>query len=228
MPNNVTSLEAVIFDMDGILIDSEPFWQISEKAVFAEIGFEMTHDMCLQTTGLRCNEVVDYWYLRHPWDLARRSRKDIENGIIDGLIALVKRQGKLMPGVREALDFCRRKGLKIGLATSSDYRIIDAVLSTLDLRDAFEVTHSAQEEPFGKPHPAVYLSAARLMGVNPLFTVAIEDSLNGLISARAARMHCIAVPAPASFSDPRFSIADVCLPSLSALDEKSWAPLETV
>ena len=104
------------------------------------------------------------------------------------------------------------------LASSSSYRIIDAVVDKFGLRNRFELIYSAQEEPFGKPHPGVYISAAQKLGVTPESCLAIEDSINGVVSAKAAKMKCIAVPEPAARNDRRYGIADVVLDSLNDVE----------
>ena len=105
----------------------------------------------------------------------------------------------------------------MGLASSSTYRLIDCTLESLGLKDFFEVIHSAQEEALGKPHPAVYLSAAAKLGVAASGCLAIEHSLNGVIAAKAARMTVVAIPEAHQQSDPRFAVADHRLESLQAL-----------
>jgi len=89
------------------------------------------------------------------------------------------------------------------------------VLAALDLGEAFEVVHSAEDEPYGKPHPGIYLTAAERLGVDPVACVAIEDSVAGVVAAKAARMAAVAVPEDRG--DPRFGIADAVLDSLADL-----------
>ena len=102
--------------------------------------------------------------------------------------------------------------------------MIDAVLSTLGLDDYFPIRNSAEHEEFGKPHPGVYLATMQKLGVDPDACLALEDSLNGVKSAKAAGMKCIAVPE--DISDTRFAIADVVLPSLKNIDESVWRKLQ--
>ena len=130
-----------------------------------------------------------------------------------------------MPGAPEALAFVRRQGAKVGLATTSDREIIAAALAVLPLGAAFDFIQSAAELPFRKPHPAVYLACAEGLGVSPLDCLALEDSVTGLIAAKAARMKAIAVPDRRLAGDPRFCLADLVLPSLRALDASAWQRL---
>lgn len=206
---------ALIFDMDGVLIDSEPFWHEAETAAMAEAGLALSPEDCLRTTGLRVDEAVAYWCERHPF--LDPARDVLVSSILDRLVELVSRRGTPKPGVEEALAFARSRGLRLALASSSPYRVIHAVLDALRLDSVFEVIHSAEEEARGKPDPAVYLTTARKLGVEPECCVAIEDSPNGLLSAKAAGMKCIVVPEPAFRADPRFDLADARVAKLGEI-----------
>ena len=216
-------LRALLFDMDGVLIDSEPLWHRAEIAAFGEAGLTLTTGDCLQTTGLRVDETVAYWCERFP-GLAP-SRDVLVADILERLIRLVREEGEAKPGVAEALAFAQRAGLRLALASSSTYAVIEAVTARLGLAPAFEVIHSAEEEERGKPDPAVYLTTARKLGVDPTDCVAVEDSPNGLLSAKAAGMRCLAIPEPALRGDPRFELADAVLSGLGEIGEEVWERL---
>src|SRR5829696_1863822 len=216
-------IRAVVFDMDGVLIDSEPFWQESEIDAFGRSGLALTREMCLQTMGLRVDEVVEYWRRRRTFDEAPAS--ELGDAIIGGVVERILSKGEAKEGAAHALEFFKAKGLRVALASSSAYRLIGAVTERLGLAGEFEVGYSAEEEEYGKPHPGVYLSTARRLGVAPAECVAVEDSFNGVLAAKAARMKCVAVPEPAQRRDPRFSIADAVLDSLADLNEEVWQRL---
>ena len=218
-------ISAVIFDMDGVLIDSEPFWQESEIEVFGRLGLALTREMCMQTMGLRVDEVVEYWRRRRAFDDAPTGA--LEDAIIGGVVERILSKGEAKEGAAHALEFFRTRGLRVALASSSAYRLIGAVTERLGLSDEFEVVYSAEDEEYGKPHPGVYLSTARRLGVAPAECVAIEDSFNGVLAAKAARMKCVAVPEPVQRHDPRFSIADAVLDSLDDLNEETWQGLNS-
>lgn len=213
-------LRALLFDMDGVLIDSEPLWHRAEIAAFAEAGLALTPTDCLRTTGLRVDETVAYWCERFP--TLAPSRNALTADILERLIRLVREEGEAKPGVAEALAFARHAGLRLALASSSPYTVIEAVTARLGLASAFEVIHSAEEEERGKPDPAVYLTTAHKLEVGPASCVAIEDSPNGLLSAKAAGMRCIAIPEPALRGDPRFALADAVLSGLEEIGEEVW------
>jgi mannitol-1-/sugar-/sorbitol-6-/2-deoxyglucose-6-phosphatase len=207
------TVDAIIFDMDGLLIDSEPLWRIAEIETLSAVGVPITEEDAVATTGLRTDEVVELWYARYPWPTP--PRKEIEARIITRLISLVREQGSVMPGAREALAAVSTAGYPLAIASSSTSEIITAVLQTLNIEHYFQVTQSAEHEPYGKPHPGVYIEAARRLGVEPRRCLALEDSPNGVIAAKAARMYCIAVPDPALKDDRRLLAADLILPSLT-------------
>ncbi len=212
--------EAVIFDMDGVLIDSEPIWQDVELELLGGLGVPLTREMCSETMGFRVNEAVGHWHERYPW--AGPTVDEVVDDLVDGVISAIGARGEPKAGVHEAIAFLRDADLRLAIASSSYYRVIDAVLTRCGLADVFEVVHSAEDEANGKPDPAVYRTAAAKLGVTPEVCIAIEDSPNGVLSATRAGMTCIAIPEPGTEADPRFAEADLVLPSLVVLPER-WA-----
>jgi sugar-phosphatase len=223
-------VEAVILDMDGVLIDTEPAWRAAESAVFAGLGIPLSESDVLDSTGQPVEELIPIWRQRLP-DGDRSSRPpDIEltgteptdaevaDWIIDRVIAHVQAEGEPMPGVTAAVALFERHGLRLAIASSSPLRMIDAVCDRLGL-DRIEVRCSAMDEVRGKPAPDVYLTAARRLGVAAAGCLALEDSPNGLASAKAAGMRCVAVPDPLLAADPRYREADLVLESLTGVDE---------
>ncbi|MFQ6372473.1 hexitol phosphatase HxpB [Shewanella sp. YIC-542] len=208
-------LRAVIFDMDGVLIDSEPMWQQAEFNILGALGLPVTPEAIAQTTGLRIDEVAQYWQQRCP--AQHLQSRDIEDDIIAEVIQSIRRDGQAMSGVSHALQACRLQGLKVGLATSSSSDIIEAVLEKLHIRDAFDAIQSAESLPLGKPHPEVYLRCAQRLQVNPDACLAVEDSFNGMIAARAAKMQTLVIPAEVQWNAAHWSAAQHKLPSLQAL-----------
>ena len=208
-------MRAVIFDMDGLLIDSEPLWVRAEIEIFGEVGVVLGEEDCAKTKGLRIDDVVAYWHERRPW--SRRTREDVEQRLVARVSELVRAEGAALPGVTEAIAVARREGRRLALASSSPRRIIDATLERLGLGDAFHAVLSAETEPLGKPHPGIFLSTAQRLGVPATSCVVLEDSLTGVIAAKAARMACIAVPFDHPQHDARFVVADGIIGSLHEL-----------
>jgi mannitol-1-/sugar-/sorbitol-6-/2-deoxyglucose-6-phosphatase len=186
------SLKAVIFDMDGVLIESEHLWRRAMMIGFKEFGMTLTEDDCRKTMGLRIGEVIESW-MTH-FKISHISSKEIENRIIELLLELIEESGSFIQGIPALLAFCREKKLKIGLATSSSVLLMNAVLKKLDLQNELDATLSAEYMKYGKPHPEVFLVCAEKLNVIPQQCLVIEDSLNGVIAARAAQMKVIAVP----------------------------------
>lgn len=205
-------IKAVIFDMDGLLIDSEPFWQESEAKVFNSLGIETNKAMFEKFMGKRIDEVVDVMWDIQQWQ--EKSKEQVVSDIVDNVISLVNKKGEALNGVRETLDAFKQSTLKIGLASSSKMRIIESVLDKLNIREYFEAVHSAEFEEYGKPHPQTFISTAKMLDTKPNECLVFEDSLNGVISALAANMTCIAVPEKNASNLNKFVIANKTLSSL--------------
>jgi len=218
-----TALQASIFDMDGLLVDSEPLWHEAEIEVLGALGVPLVSSACRQTKGMFVGEVTRYWFGRYPW--AGPGPDQVADDVVDAVMALVVSKGRMKPGVRHVLEICHRRGLVPALASSSQYRLIHLVLDHFDLAREFELVYSAEQEPYGKPHPGVFLTAAAKLGVAPDRCVVWEDSEAGVLAAKAARMACVAVPEAIERDRPTFAIADVVLGSLEEADDAMWERL---
>ncbi|WP_350261843.1 hexitol phosphatase HxpB [Pantoea sp. BJ2] len=207
---------AAIFDMDGLLIDSEPLWDRAELDIFASLGVDITrrHELP-DTLGLRIDQTVRMWFEALPW--SGPDQQEVTQRIIARALALVEETRPLLPGVELALQLCQQQGLKIGLASASPLHMLERVLEMFDLRKYFDVLASAEALPYSKPHPQVYLDAAAKLGIDPLNCVTLEDSFNGMIATKAARMRSIVVPAAEHREDARWALANVILDDLTQL-----------
>jgi len=210
-------INAVIFDMDGIIINSEPYWRIAEIECFEQVGITLTEEDCLKTIGYRIDEVIEFWYRQYPWD--NMSKKALEDMIIDQMIGHVQSNGVALPGVKNTLAYLKEKGIPIGVASSSPKRLINAVLDALNIRSFFDEVSSAEMEEFGKPHPAVFINCAIKMGSKPEDCLIIEDSPAGIIAGLASKARVIAVPEGHLKSHPIMSTAYACLDSLIDFNE---------
>ncbi|WP_105659639.1 hexitol phosphatase HxpB [Cronobacter dublinensis] len=208
---------AAIFDMDGLLIDSEPLWDQAELEVMATLGVDTSrrHELP-DTLGLRIDLVVDLWFAQQPWN--GPSVAEVTQRIITRAITLVEEKRPLLPGVADAIALCKAQGLKVGLASASPLHMLERVLTLFGLRESFDALASAEHLPYSKPHPQVYLDAAAKLGVDPLCCVTLEDSVNGMVASKAARMRSIVVPAEENRSDARWALANVRLHSLTELE----------
>jgi HAD superfamily hydrolase (TIGR01509 family) len=180
---------ACVFDMDGVLIDTEPTWRETEHDVFARVGVELTDAQLRETWGMRIEEVVDYRYRIRPWNGIRP--RAVQREIIREMVAHVRAHGVPMPGAVEAIHTARDAGLRVAIASSSSRDLIDAVVERLGIAELVDAICTADDEERGKPDPGVYLSAARALDVMPSNCVAIEDSPVGVTAAIAAGMRCI-------------------------------------
>ncbi|MBA2612701.1 MAG: hexitol phosphatase HxpB [Bacteroidetes bacterium] len=205
-------IKAVIFDMDGVLIDSEPLWERAMVKGFRQFAMPVSDEDCRSTMGRRINEVVDLWVKHHK--VTKFTSAEIELAIIDNLIEMIETEGKAIEGIPALLKFCKDAKLKIGLATSSSERLMNTVLKKLQFANYFDAKISAEHLKYGKPHPEVFLVCAEKIAVEPSECIVIEDSVNGAISAKAAQMQLIVVPDPGIKHPEKFVIADHVLPNM--------------
>lgn len=208
---------AVIFDMDGLLIDSEPFWKEAESHVFSSVGVVLCETMALRTATMTTKEVTEFWYGVSPWN--GRSLKEIENSVIDRVESNVLINGSSMPGVEYILNYFCERNFKIGLSTNSPHRLIAAVLEKLNIRKYFQAVSSSEHEDKGKPSPDVYLKTAEKLSVYPGRCIAFEDSASGLRAATSANMKTIVVPHVNEYHNSEFVAAHIKLASLADFKE---------
>ena len=216
-------IDAVIFDMDGLLIDSEHFWQEEERNAFEKLGVTIPAEIQEQTYGLGIFEVVRFIYNYQPWQ--GKSFEALGNEILENVKNRILAEAELKPGVDYILDFFRNKPVKIGLASSSPQIFIEDIVQQFGIAPVFDVMHSAEHEKYTKRHPGVYLTTAEMLHVDPLHCLAFEDSFNGLIAAIAARMKTVAVPDANQFKFDKYKIADVLLRSLNEFTETQYSQL---
>jgi len=203
--------------MDGLLLDTEKLWGISMNRVADRYGIPITPDRFKETTGLRIHEVTEHWSRIFPWGGSDHAQ--VAEDILDDIIALSREQAGIMQGVLPLMDLLKRMDMKVGLATSSPIRMVHALLDHFNLNQYFDEVSSADSVQFGKPHPGVFLYCAEKLGSPAHQCLVLEDSVNGAIAGKAARMKVVAVPDDIHYEDPRFSIADLKLRSLELLDE---------
>jgi sugar-phosphatase len=203
--------------MDGVLIDSEPLWRESATIIFNQAGAPLTEQLMRQTQGLRIDEFVAHWHAYFNMDAPQASLRRI---ILDDVCDRIRTKGHIMPRVYESLSLVKEKGLKLGLATSSPSQVIHAVLDRISIdKKALDTVLSAEKLKYGKPHPEIYLEAARKLKAAPTTCIAIEDSINGMVAAKAARMQVIAIPDQEQRNDSRFDLAEWRGESLEILEE---------
>ena len=209
-------INTVLYDMDGLLLDTEPLWGVSMLRVAEKHKIPITRERFKETTGLRIYEVTDHWAIHYPWE--GKNAREVADEILDDIIASSKANAGVLKGVEKSLKLLKKHNYKVGLASSSPKHMIDALVDHFDLTKYFDVITSADAVELGKPHPAVFLHCAESLGSKPNECLVLEDSVNGMIAGKAARMKVIVVPDELHFDDPRFSIADGKLKSLEDFD----------
>ena len=195
--------------MDGLLIDSEPFWQEAGIETLAQFGVQLTSAQYHSSTGLRTIEWIDHWFRYFGIDLSQAPRaiEQIE------LIATdkIRLSAQPMPGVEHIINFFLKKNYRIGLASSSPMKMIDVVVNKLGIRPYLHSISSAGELAFGKPHPQVFINCSEALDTAPFHCVCFEDSFNGMIAAKAAKMKCVVVPTPEQYALQIWGSADLKL-----------------
>jgi HAD superfamily hydrolase (TIGR01509 family) len=183
---------AAIFDMDGLLIDSEPYWASAEREVFGSLGIEISAAMAAITAPMTTREVSEYWYRFSPWN--GRSIPEVEQAVVSRVADLINAHGAALPGVGQALEACMQLGWRVALASNSPARLCGLTLEKLGIAAHFDAVVSSEHVASGKPDPAVYLEAAHRLSIDPRECLAFEDSATGVRAARAAGMGVVAVP----------------------------------
>ena len=204
-----------IFDMDGLLINSEPLWYEAAQESLKKFGITIGEEEYVETTGLRTKEFLQHWF--GVFDIDHSHLPSTEKEITDLVIAKVMESGTMMEGVSETMELVKQSSLKVGLASSSPLALIKAVLAKTKMAQQFSAICSAEFLPYGKPNPQVFINCALELGSPPAACICFEDSFNGMIAAKAARMKCIVVPHPDQYYQERWNIADLRLNSLRSL-----------
>lgn len=213
-------IKAVIYDMDGVIIDSEPLWREAIIFTFNNVGLDFNEDLCRITQGMRLIEVVEYWYDKTPWN--GKTVEEVEASLLKKVTELIIEKGVKMDGVTSSLNHFKAKGYKIALASSSALSLINTVLSQLNIENEFEVVNSAEHLDYGKPHPEIFIKTATQLKVKPMDCLVIEDSFHGVLAAKAAVMKVITIPESKYHNDTRFSIADYNIKSLTEIEQLTF------
>jgi len=214
-------IRAVIFDLDGVLIDSEQVWDTAREQLTKELGGRWHEGAQRDMMGMSSLEWSRYMHDELGIDLPPH---EISDEVVRRLERLYRERLPLLSGAREAVERLAARW-PLGLATSSNRELIELALELLGVRELFQATVSSEEVPRGKPAPDVYLEAARRLGVDPARAAAIEDSHNGIRSAKAAGMRVIAIPnrrfPP---GEDALAQADAVLDSLAELTAEAVEP----
>lgn len=185
------SIKAVVFDLDGLLVDSEPFWFKVRMEMFGRLGMTWTDDDQKALMGRNTQSWIDYVDNKLAGQL---SKEEITNQTLEGMIrGYASREIRIMPGAGKALEECSEQFF-LGLASGSPQVLIDAALKANGWAKYFSRILSSDDVPQGKPSPDVYIEVMKRMGVHPSATVVVEDSGSGILAGKAAGAVVIAVP----------------------------------
>jgi len=212
---------AAIFDMDGLLLDTEPLWGESMLEVANKHEVNIRSDFFKYTTGLRINEVTAFWQYKFGWKSAISSDV-MANEIVENIIERSILKGRVMPGVINLLEDLKSNHVPLGVATSSPSVMMHTLLEHFNLKSYFNALVSAEYVGYGKPHPAVYMKCADDLGEESFKCVAFEDSINGMVAAKAARMQVVVVPDEYNFNKSSFGLADLKIKSLKYFSFKDY------
>lgn len=179
-------MEAVIFDMDGVIVDSEPFWKLAERDTFTSLGVDVKEEFTQFTQKMTTQEVTRFWFEQFPWK--GKTHEEVEQMVITRVVQLIEQQNCVFPGVQRFVQSLKNKNLLTGLATNSPASIIPVVLQKSGLSTLFDTISSAEFELKGKPHPDIYLNTAKRLQVAPEKCIVIEDSDSGITAAKRAGM----------------------------------------
>jgi HAD superfamily hydrolase (TIGR01509 family) len=214
-------IEAVVFDLDGVLVDSEEIWDRAREQLARERGGRWHDQAQRDMMGMSSTEWSRYM---HDVIGLEEPPEEINREVVRRLTELYRQELPVIPGAQEAVERVASRW-PLGLASSSNRELIDLVLELLGVRQLFEATVSSEEVARGKPAPDVYLEAARRLGVDPAHTAAVEDSRNGILAAKAAGMRVVAIPnrhfPP---GDDALATADVVLSSPAELTAEAVEP----
>ena len=216
-------LNTVIFDMDGLLIDSEPLWEEAGKETLSRFNVTLTPAQYHSSTGLGTSTWIDHWFSH--FNIDRAYAAEAATSIVQKAIEKIEAKAQPMPGVDHIIRFFKERKFKIGMASSSPMKLINIVAEKLQIDNFIMAKTSAEHLPFSKPHPQVFLNCAELLRAAPTECICFEDSFNGMIAAKAARMKCVVVPAYAHQQEARWSAADLKLSSLQNFNELLLAAL---
>jgi len=217
-------IEAVIFDMDGLLIDSEPLWRTAEKDVFGSLGIEVTEELAIETSRMTTKEVTKYWYNHKPW--RQKNLEQVEQAVVQRVGVLIDTCGVMMPGVIELLQYFKQAGYKLGLATNSPHCLVPRVLRKLQIEHYFDIVISSDFVNKGKPSPDIYIKTAFELNATPSKCIVFEDSISGIRAAIAAGMSVVAVPETGKFDDKGFDIANMKIRQLSDFCDRHFEVLK--
>lgn len=210
----MTNQKAVIFDMDGVIVDSENLWKQAEKEIFSSFGAIVTEEYSAITESMTTAEVTRFWFDKFPWE--GEKLETVEQMVVSRVIELIETKDCEIDGVKAFIEKLKYHNFKIGLATNSPNRIIRSVLKKVDILNLFDTITSAEFECKGKPDPSIYITTAAKLNVTAHNCTVIEDSYSGIFAAKNAGMKVIAFTN--GFQNRNIELTDYTIESFKNID----------
>ncbi len=217
-------IKAVLFDMDGVLVNTETFYiQALIETLFEETGVKLKEEEVERYAGLIYVEKLKRIFREKdikgdPYKIAEKSRKRF--------LQIIKGKIRLLPGAKDLIDQLSSSGIRLGLVSSSKRMVVDIVLKQAKLQGIFDVIVTQDDVKNLKPHPEPYLLASKILGIRPEECVAVEDSVHGILSAKSAGMKCIAIANP-YIPISKYSKADLVVKGLEEIKLETVLGLNT-
>ena len=203
---------AAIFDVDGLLVDSEPLWNKATSDILNEYNVVLSADQLATATGFRTKELVTLWF--NSYSIPPVYVDEATAKILERTKQYMSQHLVTMNGVSYIFQFFKEKNYLIGLASSSPMGLIEVAIRCCGISDKINTCQSAHDLEFAKPHPEVYINAAKALSVHPAHCICFEDSFSGMIAAKAAGMKCVVVPHHRVAKKEHWAAADLKISSL--------------
>jgi sugar-phosphatase len=208
----------VIFDFDGLIIDTNSLWTEAEQVCFSKVGVSVTPEKQRLTASMTTRQVARYWHSCQPW--GGRSLQQLERDVIQYVRRSLSLDAKPMAGAIEAIGLCVDKGYRIGLATNAPREVCEPALERLGVHQHFDAILTEADVKHGKPYPDVYTACLNALALSPREAIAFEDSPTGAIAARRAGIPVVGLPSTSDYEDEMRVLCHSVLPSLDSVDSE--------
>lgn len=219
-------IEGVVFDLDGTLIDSEPIWQDEEVRLINSLGLHITREDIHKTKGLASIDAMTYWL--KIINNRSLSAKEVTETYNTNVLENLKKNVQLKQGVQELIGFWKSTGLPMAIASASPEFMVMAMVDKFNFNKIFSEVLSGDDVKHAKPHPEIYIKVTKRLGIDPVFSVAFEDTFTGLLAAKAARMKAVAMLDEGQVGDTKYDFADLKLESFLNFGRAEFEYLESL
>ncbi|WOJ98160.1 HAD family phosphatase [Congregibacter brevis] len=211
-------IKGVIFDFDGLIVDTNALWTEAEHACFTAVGVYVTPDQQQLTESMTTRQVASHWYKYQPW--RGRSVEKLELDVIEYVRRELASGARTMPGAIDVIRWCCAQGYRIGLATNAPREVCEPTLEQLGVHDQFDAIVTEADVRNGKPHPAVYRACVEKLNLRPHEAIAFEDSPTGALAAVRAGVTVIGVPSMRAYEPELNTLCHRVLPNMDSADSR--------